>query len=117
MAKLQDAWRTVTNGQPHIVILSGEAGIGKTRLAEEMEAWVSRQGMTSAIAHCYAAEGRLAYAPVATWLRTDTLQKSLLALDTIWLTSCATRTRNTDQTAQNSSSYRHDRRVAATTLL
>lgn len=50
------------------MILSGEAGIGKTRLAEEMVAWISRQGMATASAHCYAVEGRLAYAPVAAWL-------------------------------------------------
>jgi DNA-binding SARP family transcriptional activator len=84
--QLQAAWRKVTGGHPHMVILSGEAGIGKTRLAEEMKAWVDRQGMTTASARCYAAEGRLAYAPVTTWLRTDAIQASLSALDPIWLT-------------------------------
>ncbi len=72
-----------------MVILSGEAGIGKTRLAEEMEAWVSRQGMTTASARCYTAEGRLAYAPVTTWLRTDAILTGLSALDPIWLTEVA----------------------------
>jgi DNA-binding SARP family transcriptional activator len=86
---LQEAWRKVAGGHPQIVILSGEAGIGKTRLAEEIEAWVSRQGMTTASARCYAALGRLAYAPVTTWLRTDALQTGLSALDPAWLTEIA----------------------------
>lgn len=86
---LLEVWRKAANGQPHIVILSGEAGIGKTRLAEEMEAWVSRQAMATATAHCYAALGPLAYAPVTTWLRSDTLQASISTLDPTWLTEIA----------------------------
>jgi DNA-binding SARP family transcriptional activator len=84
--QLQETWRKAAGGQPHIVILSGEAGIGKTRLAEEMEAWVSRQGMTAASARCYAALGRLAYAPVTAWLRADAIQSGLSTLDPVWLT-------------------------------
>ncbi len=86
---LQEAWRKAIGGHSQLVILSGEAGIGKTRLAEEMIAWVGRQGMTTASAHCYAAEGRLAYAPVTAWLRADAVQSSLAALDPAWLTEIA----------------------------
>src|SRR6266566_4694274 len=86
---LQAAWHKAADGHPHLVLLSGEAGIGKTRLAEELEAWVSRQGMTTASARCYAAEGRLPYAPVTTWLRTEALQAGLLSLDPIFLTEIA----------------------------
>lgn len=87
--QLQTAWRTVATGHPHMVILSGEAGIGKTRLAEEMAAWVSRQGLSTASAHCYAAEGRLPYAPVAAWLRADAIQTGLSSLDDVWLSEVA----------------------------
>ncbi|MFL5654728.1 MAG: ATP-binding protein [Ktedonobacteraceae bacterium] len=94
--QLQEAWRQAAGGLPlpqtgssRIVILSGEAGIGKTRLAEEMEAWVGRQGMATASARCYAAEGRLAYAPVTTWLRSDAIQAGMSALDPAWLTEIA----------------------------
>ena len=86
---LQEAWRKAANGQPHILILSGEAGIGKTRLAEEMETWVSRQGITTANAHCYATEGRLAYAPVTSWLHAGVVRAGLPALADIWLTEVA----------------------------
>lgn len=87
--KIQGAWRRASNGQPHIVLLTGEAGIGKTRLAEELEAWVSRQGMATASARCYTALGQLAYAPVTTWLRSEALQTALATLDPTWLTEIA----------------------------
>lgn len=87
--RIQEAWRRAANGRPHIVLLSGEAGIGKTRLAEEMEGWVSRQGIASASARCYAANGRLAYAPVTTWLRSNALQTSIVSLDPDRLTEIA----------------------------
>ena len=90
--QIQVAWRRAAsdvNGHPHMIVLSGEAGMGKTRLAEEMVAWVSRQGMTTASAHCYAAEGRLAYAPVTAWLRADAVQTGLSTLADMWLTEVA----------------------------
>ncbi len=75
--------------KPHCVILTGEAGIGKTRLAEELLAWTSRQGLAAAAARCYTAEGALAYAPVTAWLRSPALAKRLAALDPVWLTEVA----------------------------
>jgi predicted ATPase/DNA-binding SARP family transcriptional activator len=87
--QLQAAWQKAVEGHPHLVLISGEAGIGKTRLCEEMEAWVSRQGMTTASARCYAAEGRLPYAPVTAWLRSEAIQASALTLDPVFLTEIA----------------------------
>jgi tetratricopeptide (TPR) repeat protein len=71
------------------VLLSGEAGIGKTRLAEELEAWVSRQGLVTATARCYATAGALAYAPVTSWLRCAAFRSSLSTLDPSWLSEVA----------------------------
>ena len=69
--QLRLAWREVVDGRrpPHLVVISGEAGIGKTRLAEELAAWARRQGATTAVAACYAAETQLAFGPVVAWLR------------------------------------------------
>ncbi len=72
-------WQTVSAGQARLLILSGEAGIGKTRLADELLRWAGRQGTATAVARCYAAEGELAYAPVTTWLRADALRSGLHA--------------------------------------
>lgn len=67
--RLLAAWQEAAAGVPRCVLIAGEAGIGKTRLAEELVRWVQRQGGATASARCYAAEGRLAYAPVVQWLR------------------------------------------------
>jgi DNA-binding SARP family transcriptional activator len=85
-AQLQRTWRAVTAGaEPHAVMLRGEAGIGKTRLAEDLLQWAMRQGIASANARCYAAEGQLAYAPVTAWLRACRLEP----LEDVWLAEVA----------------------------
>ncbi len=88
-AQLLAAWHNAAAGRPHVFLLSGEAGIGKTRLAEELLIWVGRQGIATATAHCYAAEGELSYSPVAAWLRSDALQRGLSSLANVWLTEVA----------------------------
>ncbi len=45
------------------VVLQGEAGIGKTRLAEEFTTRVVAEGATVLTARCYAGEANLAYSP------------------------------------------------------
>ncbi len=67
-AQLQRLWRDA-RGRPGLALITGEAGIGKTRLAEALAEWVGRQGLPALAARCYAAGGQLAYAPIAAWLR------------------------------------------------
>ncbi len=87
--QLQAAWRRASAGETHLMVLAGEAGIGKTCLAEELLAWVSRQGRSVAAARCYATEGELAYAPVTAWLRSAALRAAIRNLPAIWLTEIA----------------------------
>ncbi len=63
------------------MVLAGEPGIGKTRLAEEMLSWASGRGIGTAVARAYAAEGRLSYGPEVEWLRSETLRTSIQHLD------------------------------------
>lgn len=79
--RLTEAWRTTVRGGPGLALIGGEAGIGKTRLAEELVAWAGRRGVVTATARCYAAEGRLAYGPVAEWLRSEALRPALEELE------------------------------------
>jgi len=87
---LQDAWyHTTTTAEPHFVLMTGEAGIGKSRLAEEFLLWTSQQGAVTAKTRSYAAEGQLSLAPVTEWLRSDGLRSPLVQLDVVWLTEVA----------------------------
>jgi len=86
---LRAIWRQAVGGEAHFVLIAGEAGIGKTRLAEELYNAVSQQGVTAARTRSYAAEGALAYAPVIEWLRTEALRASLGTLDAVWRTEVA----------------------------
>jgi DNA-binding SARP family transcriptional activator len=82
-------WREAAAGNPGMTLLLGEAGIGKTRLLEEFHEWAYRQGITVAYARCYAAQGRLAYAPVTSWLRCPQLRATLNSLEPVWLEELA----------------------------
>ena len=72
-----------------MVCLAGEAGIGKTRLAEEMVHWAQQQGIAAVAARAYAAEGRLAYAPIAQCLAGEALQATMAQMDAVWLAELA----------------------------
>lgn len=87
--RLRTLWQQSANGQTNFCLLHGEAGIGKTRLAEEVRDWVARQGVITATTRSYAAEGALAYAPVVEWLRAPPLQTALATLAEPWLTEVA----------------------------
>ena len=82
--RMQAIWHIAVSGQPRLLILSGEAGIGKTRLAEDFLTWAGRQGIITAAARCYAAEGDLAYAPVTALLRSEVLRPGILRLSSEW---------------------------------
>jgi predicted ATPase len=79
--RLVDLWRTCRAGRTQFVLLSEEAGVGKSRLAEDFRAWCARQGAVVAEARCHAAEGPLVYGPVTAWLRSGALRPRLAQLD------------------------------------
>jgi len=87
--QLHDAWQRAAEGGSHFVLVSGEAGVGKSRLAEEFLLWASQQGVVTAKARSYAAEGQLSLAPVTEWLRSEGLRSSLRRLGSVWLTEIA----------------------------
>ncbi len=55
---------------PHFLLLTGEAGIGKTRLAEELSYEAERQGWCVAWSRSYEQEGTIPYRPWIELLRT-----------------------------------------------
>jgi DNA-binding SARP family transcriptional activator len=88
-AELAAAWRAGDAGQSRMVVVSGEAGVGKSRLVEEFRGWCARRGAVVAEARCYPAEGSLAYAPVVGWLRSAALRARWSRLDTARLRELA----------------------------
>ncbi len=87
--RLHDAWQRAGSGEPHFVLVAGEAGVGKSRLTEEFLLWASQQGAITAKTRSYAAEGQLSLAPVTEWLRSEGLRSKLRQLETVWLTEVA----------------------------
>jgi hypothetical protein len=83
------AWRAAEAGRPQLLLVRGEAGIGKTRLVEELVDWCRAKNVRAATTRCYPGEGRLAYAPIAAWLQSAALSDTLGALDAVWLTDIA----------------------------
>lgn len=86
---LTAAWQQCMDGHAGFVVIGGEAGAGKTRLAQEFARWANRQGIRIARTRAYANEEGLAYAPVSGWLRSDTLREGLEGLDPVWLSEIA----------------------------
>jgi DNA-binding SARP family transcriptional activator len=74
-------WQRAMRGEAHLALISGEPGIGKSRLAEELFHYCARiPGAAVAQARCYFAQGTLAYAPIAEWLRKEPVAQSLAQL-------------------------------------
>ncbi len=65
---LIDVYRTIKS-TGHLIILEGEAGIGKTRLAEEFLAGAQAKGAQVIAAQCYEGETQLAFGPIVAGLR------------------------------------------------
>ena len=64
--RLVAAWHAAASGHPQLVLVTGEAGVGKTRLVDELRA---HAGAVTAEARGYPAEGLLAYGVATAWLR------------------------------------------------
>ncbi len=79
-SQLVSAWQAVIEDGARAVVLSGEPGIGKTRLADELYQSCIRQGYAAARSRCYAGQGQVAYAPVAEWLRSDAVRVTWASL-------------------------------------
>ncbi|MEZ4864363.1 MAG: BTAD domain-containing putative transcriptional regulator [Caldilineaceae bacterium] len=82
--RLLATWPQTVTARTHFCLIHGEAGMGKTRLAEELLTWTDAKGIETARTRAYAAAGDLAYAPLIELLRTPPLQQALSRVDEIW---------------------------------
>lgn len=84
--QLHAAWQHASNDGTNFVLITGEPGVGKSRLVEDFLLWASQQDIVTAKTRSYAAEGQLSLAPVTEWLRSDGLRSHIRKLDMVWLT-------------------------------
>lgn len=68
LARMQQVYRQIT-ADGRFLAVTGEVGVGKTRLAEALRAWAQGQGARVLAARCYEGESSLAYAPIVQLLR------------------------------------------------
>ena len=66
---LLEHWNQVQSGRGRFVLLNGEAGIGKTRLVQELCEYVRQRGGWIAEGHCYETERGLPHTPLTDILR------------------------------------------------
>lgn len=82
-----------SRGTGAVIVLEGEAGIGKTRLAGEFLAQIQRQGNVVIGARCYEGDMHLAYAPIVSGLRvalaSHSDQEWLKEVPALWLSEAA----------------------------
>src|SRR5438874_6070380 len=90
-SQLVASFQQARRGQPQAVLLVGEAGIGKTRLASEVVAWARAQGAEVLGCQAFEMGGRLPYQPLIEALRTrleaENAPEDLL--DDLWLAELA----------------------------
>jgi DNA-binding SARP family transcriptional activator len=68
-SQLVGSFQQAQQGQPQAVLVVGEAGIGKTRLATEFVGWARAQGADVLSGHTFEMGGRLPYQPLVEALR------------------------------------------------
>ncbi len=77
----------------HLLLLEGEAGIGKSRLAGEFLAYAQAKGANVIAAHCYEGETQLAFGPVVAGLRVtlarEDAKRRLEDIPSPWLSEAA----------------------------
>jgi DNA-binding SARP family transcriptional activator len=69
LSTLIKAYHTARRGQTQVVLLEGEVGIGKTRLASEFLAWAQVEGADVLRGQAFETGGQLPYLPVIEALR------------------------------------------------
>jgi tetratricopeptide (TPR) repeat protein len=68
IAEMQVIWQRAASGEGHVLLVSGEPGIGKTRLVREIIAHCQVTQATVLVGECYT-EGGMPYAPIAQIIR------------------------------------------------
>ncbi|MDQ3986676.1 MAG: AAA family ATPase, partial [Actinomycetota bacterium] len=77
--QLTDSWKDAERGRARLVLVTGEPGVGKSRVVEELATWCAHRGAVVGQARSYPTEGELGYGVVISWLRTADVASQLRA--------------------------------------
>jgi tetratricopeptide (TPR) repeat protein len=85
--RLMSLYEKASGGQPQVVVIEGEAGIGKSSLAAAFIAWARAQGAGVLEGRAFKSYQHLAYQPILDPMRVRLIQEPDLRqlLHTIWL--------------------------------
>jgi DNA-binding SARP family transcriptional activator/tetratricopeptide (TPR) repeat protein len=88
---LVEAFQRACDGDARVITLIGEAGIGKTRLAEHFLNWAATQGADIVSGYAFESSGRLSYQPLIHALRKRLERENAPEdlLSDLWLTQLA----------------------------
>ncbi|HSU08174.1 MAG TPA: BTAD domain-containing putative transcriptional regulator [Pseudonocardia sp.] len=84
-----DAWRAAAGGRAGVLCVAGEAGIGKSRLVEELGRRVALEGDAVAYSRAYEAASRPPWGSVIDWLRSGPVATCLDTVGPACLTELA----------------------------
>jgi len=84
LALLGQLWRNAASGVPRLAVIRGGAGVGKSRVANEIATVAGLSGAVVVSSQCFGTSGRLALAPVADWLRHPVVLAASAGLDAAW---------------------------------
>jgi DNA-binding SARP family transcriptional activator/Tfp pilus assembly protein PilF len=83
-AVLVGAWEAAQRGEGRLTLVEGEAGVGKTRLLDEVLRYVEAHGSKVLRGRCYEFGGSLPYQPIAESLRVY-FREERLDLSPVWI--------------------------------
>lgn len=69
LAEMDALWKRTLSGETHVLLLGGEAGIGKTRLVQEFTVSAESSGARVLTGKCHS-EGNAPYSPISQMIRT-----------------------------------------------
>lgn len=106
IGELRRRWQQSGAGRQGLLLVSGEPGVGKTRLIAELARVVRAEGAVVATTRCFGLPGRVPLAPVAEWLRSPDLLSTFDSLDPLWR-------KEVERLVPQSGASRHDAAIGA----
>ncbi len=87
--RLRDTWKRTVHGRGGIVLVEGESGVGKSRLADEFLRWTGAEGATVLRGRCHDGGPGIPYEPVVEAVRSALDAPGVAGTASEWLAEVA----------------------------